>query len=255
MFELVLSYFTDPILRAPTIACMLMGLSAALVGVIVYLRKQCLIGESLSHAAYPGVILGVLAAFALLPSEWFLNALPFWIILGALVSAFLGLSLIELLVNKLHVRSDSALCFVLSGAFGIGITMASHIQFSHTNLYRKIQIYLYGQAATMVDLHIWIYGVLAFIVLLSVTLLYKEIQVSTFDRTYAKSLGLSTSYLDSFLAFLVALSVVVGVRCVGVVLMSAMLVAPAVTARQYTHCLWKMFILAGIFGAMSGFFR
>ena len=253
MAESPLYYFTDAVLRGPTLGTMLMCLSAALVGVVVFLRKQSLIGEALSHAAYPGVILGVIAASFWAP-DWNEDAAFAALILGgAFASGLLGLWLISALEKYLKVRSDSALCFVLSGFFGIGITCASRIQFTHTALYTQAQVYLYGQAATMSDLHVIIYAILAIAVIAMLLLLYKELQVMLFDKNFAKSLGVQTSLIDATLFALIAAAVVIGIRSVGVVLMSAMLIAPAAAARQYTNKLYGMLLLAGFFGLVSGF--
>lgn len=248
-----LQYFTDPVLRAPTIGCMLMCFAAALVGVIVFLRKQSLLGESLSHAAYPGVILGVIFAGMLSLSEDEESIVAIFIMSGAFISTILGMWTITFLERRLKVRSDSALCFVLSAFFGIGLTLASQVQFAYTSLYRQVQVYLYGQAATMTDIHILIYGILSAVVLAVVILFYKEIQSIAFDRDYARSLGINTKLVDAIVFVLIVMAVVIGIRSVGVVLMSAMLIAPAVAARQYTNKLYVMFFFAGFFGLASGF--
>lgn len=246
-------FFTDAVLRAPTIGSMLMCLGASLVGVLVFLRKQSLLGESLSHAAYPGVIMGVILAGLLNlddRQEVFLSIL---IMSGAALTALFGIWCIHLLEHYLNVRSDSALCFILSAFFGIGLTLASQVQFSFSYLYRQAQVYLYGQAATMTDIHIFIYGALAMVIILAICLLYKELQTITFNREYAKSLGISVRMIDAIIFMLIVLAVVIGIRSVGVVLMSAMLISPAAAARQFTNKLSVMFILAGFFGLISGF--
>lgn len=249
----VYSYFTDAVLRAPTIGCMLMCFAAALVGVIVFLKKQSLLGESLSHAAYPGVIIGVIYAGILDMDEEQEVKIAVLVMIGAFLSALLGLWAISFLEKRLNVRSDSALCFVLSSFFGIGLTLASQVQFAYSSLYRQVQVYLYGQAATMTDIHVLVYGILSVSILLAVVLFYKEIQTMTFDSDYARSLGMNTRVIDAIVFFLIVLAVVIGIRSVGVVLMSAMLIAPAAAARQYTNKLYIMFILAAIFGLVSGF--
>lgn len=246
-------FFTDAVLRAPTIGSMLMCLGASLVGVLVFLRKQSLLGESLSHAAYPGVILGVLLAGSLHLEEQQDTFLAILILIGASLTALFGLYSIHFLENRWHVRSDSALCFILSAFFGIGLTLASQIQFSFSYLYRQAQTYLYGQAATMIDIHIIVYGVLAIFIILTILLLYKEIQAITFNRDYAKSLGINVHGIDTMIFILIVLAVVIGIRSVGVVLMSAMLISPAAAARQFTNKLSIMFFLSGLFGLLSGF--
>lgn len=251
MESTLLSYFVDPILRAPTLGSIFMCLSASLIGVIVYLRKESLIGEALSHATYPGVILGALFVAEFLPQE---HLLPFFILFGAALSSFLGIGTIHFLVRSLKVKSDAALCFVLSTFFGFGVLLASRMQFTHTLFYKQVQVYLWGQAATMTDFHIFLYGVLYLLVAIPLFIFYKEIKAATFDREWTKALGLPTHMIDGLLFLLIVLSLVTGIRSVGVVLMSAMLIAPAISARQFTDHLSTMFLLSMLFGSLAAFF-
>lgn len=236
----MIHFFIDPVLRGPTLATMLMALSAALVGVIAFVRRRSLLGETLSHAAYPGVALAIVLSVHL-------------VLVGAFVFACLGLLAIIFLERKLRTAQDAALCFVLSAFFGIGVTIASRIQFTHPIAYMQIERYLYGQAATMTDVHILIYGALSLLTIFLVCLMYKEIQISSFDRAYAQSLGLKLRSIDITIFFMIALAVIVGIRSVGVVLMSAMLIAPPVAARQWTNRMSYLFIFAGIVGLISAF--
>ena len=247
------AYFTDAVLRGPTIGCMLMCAAAAIVGVIVFLRKQSLLGESLSHAAYPGVVLGVCFAGIFQIDEENESLLALIIMVGASATAFAGLWTISFLEKHMKVKSDSALCFVLSVFFGVGLTLASRVQFTYTSLYRQIQVYLYGQAATMTDVHVLIYGILTCVVVGVVILFYKELYLLAFDRSYAKSLGVNSRAIDMLVFLLIVAAVVISIRSVGVVLMSAMLIAPAAAARQYSNKLYVVFILAAFFGLLSGF--
>lgn len=245
----MLNYFTDPLLRAPTMGSMLMCLAAAVVGVLIFVQKRSLLGETLSHATYPGVTLAVTAAALLGLEGW----IPFFVLVGALLGALVGYGVVAFLKLRLKVCEDSALCGVLAGFFGIGITIASLIQHSHPRQFLKIQAYLYGQVATMHDGHIIIYGGLSFVVMGVVFFCYKELQMLTFDRFYAKSLMGGSWVIEVLTTLLIALALVIGIRSVGVMLMSAMLIAPAAAARQYTHRFDRMFIIAGFFGLMSGF--
>jgi manganese/zinc/iron transport system permease protein len=253
MWNSPLLYFTDAVLRAPTIASMLMCCAASLVGVIVFLRKESLLGEALSHAAYPGVLCGVLLLSLIGLTDPSETQLLSCILTGAFFTALLGLWLIALLETRLRVPGDAALCFILSAFFGIGLTLASHLQFTHTGLYRQAQAYLFGQVATMTDAHIAIYGALACATILFITLLYKEIQLLIFDERLASTLGIPVRAIRNALFCLIVFAVVIGLRSVGVVLMSAMFIAPAVTARQFTNHFSMMLVLAALFGTLSGF--
>lgn len=244
-------YFTDPVLQAPTIGSMLMCLSSALVGVIVFLRKRSLLGEALSHATYPGVVLSVLFMATVFPASHDLMALA--ILIGAFLTSLLGLWVIEKMERRFHVKNDAALCFVLSVFFGAGVLVASRLQSTHALWYKTVQIFLYGQAATMTDIHIYIYAVLALILIGVIIFLYQQIQMAIFDHDFSKSIGVAVRSVDTLLFLLLVLAIVIGIRSVGVVLMAGMLIAPAVAARQLSHRLWAVFIYAAVIGALSGF--
>jgi manganese/zinc/iron transport system permease protein len=247
----VWQYFTDPVLQAPTLGSMLMCLSSALVGVIVFLRRRSLLGEALSHAAYPGVVLSVLfmAAFFPLSSEWLALA----ILVGAFLSALLGLWVIEKLESAFKVKNDAALCFVLSVFFGVGVLVASRIQITHALWYKTVQIFLYGQAATMTDIHVLLYLCLSILLAMVMIFLYRPIQMAIFDRDFSRTAGVPIRAVDTLLFMLLVTAIVIGIRSVGVVLMAGMLIAPAVSARQFSNRLWAVFLYAGAFGALSGF--
>ncbi len=242
-------FFTDPILRGPTIGCMLMGFACAFVGVLAFVRKRSLLGETLSHASYPGVIVGILLSVFFQKEE----GLSFFILIGGSLSAFLGFWLVDLLERKERITSDGSLCLVLVLFFGVGVLLASIVQSSHPHLYRQIQSYLYGQAATMGDSHIFFYAFFAAFVSLVVTIFYKEILALSFNREYAQAAGILSPWLNFLLFFLIVLAVIIGIRSVGVILMSAMLIAPPLAARQFTDKLSTLFLLSGIFGMGSGF--
>jgi manganese/zinc/iron transport system permease protein len=245
------SYFFDPVLRAPMLGCILMSLAASLVGVIVVLRKESLIGEALSHAAYPGVVLGLMGSGIILGDSTYHAFLSFAMLGGAAITALLGMKLMGWLKDTARIHADAALCFVLSFFFGIGITLASHMQFSFSNLFRQVQIYFYGQAATMTDIHVAIYGTLALVTVLTLFFFRKEFKAWIFDPQFAKAIGLNVKLLEKIILVLVSLSIVIGIRSVGVVLMSAMLIAPAVAARQCSSRLRNIFLLAAMFGILS----
>ncbi len=225
------SFFTDPVLRAPMIGSILMCLAASLVGVCVFIRKRSLLGEALSHATYPGV------TFAIVLSGIFSfeGELSYLILIGGFVSALAGYWTINFLQTKLKVSPDAALCAILALFFGVGVTIASFAQQAYPALYRQIQAFLYGQAATMTDAHIVIYALLVLGILSMIGLFYKEILVLSFDKLYGSSLGISMKLIERLIFLLTVLAIVIGIRSVGVILMSAMLIAPATAARQFTH--------------------
>ena len=231
----------DSVLFAPLLASMFMAIAVSLIGVVAFVRRRSLIGETLSHAAYPGVILAASLS----------SGAPI-ILLSALFFALLGLWVVGRL-ERLKVRKDAALSFVLATFFGAGLLMASRIQFTNPVAYRGSEVYLFGQAATMTDQHVLLYGLLALVVVVTILLCYREIRIVAFDPQFAQLASINVRLVDTLTFGLIALAVVMGVRCVGVVLMSAMLIAPGAAARQFTHKLKWIFLLAALFGAISAF--
>jgi manganese/zinc/iron transport system permease protein len=244
MVEL-LQFFTDPVLMAPTIGCMLMCLVGALIGTFSVLKRESLVGEMLSHACYPGVVF----AFILIGDLFAGVAL-----IGAFISCMVGMYLVQLLQKKYKVSPDAALCFVLASFFGIGLTVLTAVQQSMPVLYKKLQSYLFGQAATMTNEHVWLYGALSITLVVLIMLFYRLITVTIFDPEFAAVVGMNTAFANILLHFLIVVAVCVGIRSVGVVLMSSMLIFPAVTARFWTYKLFSILILSAFFGLVSGFF-
>jgi manganese/zinc/iron transport system permease protein len=246
----MIDFFTDPVLRAPTWGCILMCVASSLMGVLIFLRKKSLLSESLSHATYPGACLGVafLGMFFPQSDEWTFLA----VLIGAFISSLLGLKAIHWLEEKGKVKPDAALCFVLAVFFGMGIVIASAMQAQMPLWHKQTQMLLFGQAATMSDIHIWIYGSLALTVAFFLFLTFRPLQASLFDRDFALSSQIPVLALERILFWLLLLSLIVGIRSVGVVLLSGMVIAPAVAARQFTDRLQLIFILAASFGGLSG---
>lgn len=251
MYYRWVDFFVDPILRGPTIGSMLMCAAASLIGVIVFIRRKSLIGEALSHAAYPGLILGAFC-FAFFPSLEE-EKLLYFLLPGAFGTSLIAVALLDFLQSRFRVKNDSALCFVLSSFLGIGILLASRIQLTHPVWYRQIQTFLYGQAATMTDAYIWIYGILFLSVLGFIIVFYYPLRLVYFDKGFADSIGFSVQKFERVFLFFLVLAVVVAIKSVGVVLLSGMLIAPALSARRLTHRLSAMFCLSAFFGASSGF--
>ncbi len=248
----MIEFFTDPILRAPTWGCILMCVASSMMGVLIFLKKRSLVAEALSHAAYPGACLAV-ALFALLFSkyeEWSFIA----VLIGALFSSLLGLKAINWLEEKGKVRLDAALCFILALFFGIGVVIVSIMQSAIPVWYRQVQMLLFGQAATMSDIHIYLYAGIAALIAVFLILAFHPIKAIFFDRNFSLSAKIPVIWIERIVFWLLLLSLIVGIRSVGVVLMSGMFIAPAVAARSFSNRLHVILGLASLFGASSAFF-
>ena len=221
----------------------LLGTVSGALGTYAVLRRQSLLGDAISHAALPGIAI----AFLLTGSK-----APLILVLGAAIAGWLGTLLIMSVVRLTRIKYDSVLGIVLSTFFGFGLVLHTLIQRTGNANQAGLDTFLFGQAATILERDVWTIGILGGIAIIITFVFWKELKLLVFDEGFAASLGFSTRALDILLTSLLVIAIVLGLQAVGAVLMSAMLVAPAVAARQWTNRLSVMMLLAGGFGALAG---
>lgn len=229
---------------------MIVGIGAALLGSVsgalgsyAVLRRQSLLGDAISHAALPGIAI----AFLLTGSK-----APLILILGAAIVGWLGTLLILSIVRLTRIKYDSALAIVLSTFFGFGLVLHTLIQRTGNANQAGLDTFLFGQAATILARDVLTIGILGGVAIIIMLIFWKELKLLIFDEGFAASIGLPIRALDILLTSLLVIAIVLGLQAVGAVLMSAMLVAPAVAARQWTNRLSLMIFLAAGFGALAG---
>lgn len=239
-----LELFLDPNTQWILLGSVLLGLSSGVLGSFAYLRKQSLMGDALAHAALPGVCI----AFMLTGSKSI-----FFFLIGAAIAGIIATFGVGFVTRNSRIKQDSALGIVLSVFFGLGIVLLTQIQHSDSGNQSGLDKFLFGQAASMVQSDVIVMTIVALVLVFACALLFKEFKLLSFDAGFAKGLGYPVAFLDQLLMFLIVVAVVVGIQAVGVVLMSALLITPAVSARYWTERLGVMVVLAGLFGAVSGF--
>lgn len=221
----------------------LFGCSAGILGCFAVLRRRSLLGDALAHAALPGVCLAYLITGTKNPA---------FFVIGATVSGLASSFLLNAIVRHSRIKEDAAIGLVLSVFFGIGIMLLTYIQHQPMGNQSGLDKFLFGQAASMSIGDLQLFGGLALVVTIAVLLAYKEFKLIAFDPGFAVGIGVPVHLMDSFLTVLIVLVVTAGLQAVGVVLMAAMLITPAAAARQWTDILWRMLLLAAVFGAVSG---
>lgn len=235
--------FTDYTLRTVALGTAILGIVSGALGSFAFLRKQSLLGDAISHAALPGVVI----AFLLTESRASLV-----LIMGAAVAGWLATLLILTVVRNTHIKEDSALGVALSIFFGFGLMLLTYTQRISTARQAGLDRFLFGQAATLIERDVITMAIIGAIALVFVVLFWKEFKLVSFDPDYAATLGYPVRALDIGLTTLLVIAVVIGLQAVGVILMSAMVVAPAAAARQWTNNFGLMVVLAALFGAVSG---
>ncbi len=235
--------FADYTLRLVAVGSAVLGATSGVLGSFAYLRRQSLLGDAVSHAALPGIAL----AFMLTGSK-----APLVLMLGAALAGWLGTLVMRGIVARSRVPFDSALGIVLAVFFGLGLVLLTAIQKQPNAAQAGLDSFLFGQAASLLRRDVITMSVLGFLALLFVAALWKEFKVLSFDPDFAASIGLPVRRLDGLLTLLLVVAIVIGLQTVGVVLMSAMIVAPAAAARQWSRRLAPMALIAASIGVFAG---
>ncbi|MEC9373139.1 MAG: iron chelate uptake ABC transporter family permease subunit [Planctomycetota bacterium] len=228
----------------------LLGIAAGLVGVFALLRKRSLMSDALSHATLPGIG----AAFILAASLGFEGrSLPL-LLAGAAATGVLGVLCVQLLLRHTRLREDASIGIVLSVFFGAGVVLLSVIQGMSTGDAAGLNTFIYGQTAAMQRFDAMLMMSLAVLAVLCALLLLKEFAIVCFNDSFAKVMGWPVSVIDLLIMALVTLVTVAGLQAVGIILVVAMLIVPAVAARFWTNRLWLLALLGGVIGGASGYF-
>ena len=233
----------DYTLRTVALGSAALGVVSGAVGAFAVLRRQALLGDAMSHAALPGVAL----AFLITGSRT-----PLVLMIGAALAGWVATLAIIGIVRTSRVKSDAAMALILSVFFGAGLVVLTFIQRLPAAGKAGLDRYLFGQAAALLENDVITMAAVGAIAVLALLVLWKEFKLLSFNPDFAASLGYPVRRLDVLLTSLLVIAIVVGLKTVGVVLMSAMVVAPGAAARQWTDRLGVMVILSAVLGAAAG---
>jgi len=222
---------------------LVLGLVSGALGSFAVLRKQSLLGDAISHAALPGICI----AFMLTHSKH-----PIILLSGALIAGWIGTAIMITITKHTSVKQDSALGIILSVFFGLGLVLLTIIQRLPTSNKAGLTDFLFGSASTLLLEDFVLMVILGVLTLCVLILYWKEFKLLSFDYDFGIAMGYPMGRLEYLLTGLIVLAIVIGLQGVGVVLMSAMVIAPAAAARQWTDRLSVMVGLSAFFGAFSG---
>ena len=232
------SYTTQMVLLGTA----LLGLASGIAGTFAVLRKESLIGDGLSHAALPGVVIAFL-----LTGIKDIEVL----ILGAALSSITAAWLITITVENSKIKFDGALATILSAFFGLGMVLLTYVQSLNNAGQAGLSKFIFGQAATILARDVYITSAAALIIIVLTALFWKELKLISFDVEYSKTLQIPVTFTLILYRSLLIMTIIIGIQSVGAILISSLLIAPAVGARQWTNKLGTMCILAGLFGMIS----
>ena len=215
------------------IAAAIVGIVCAIIGTFVVLRGLAFMGDAISHAAFPGVVIAYIVGGG------------FYI--GAAIAAVATALAIGAVSRRARIRTDTAIGVLFAGTFALGVFLFSTIE----GYVGDLNSFLFGSLLSIGLEDLVSLAVLAGIVLALVGAFWKEFLYSTFDALGAAASGLPVARLESLFLVLVALTVVVSLQAVGVILVVAMLVTPAATAQLLTVRFGHLMATAAIVGVAS----
>jgi manganese/zinc/iron transport system permease protein len=230
----------------------LISASCGLVGVFLILRKMAMIGDAISHAVLPGIVL----AFLFSGSR---ESLP--VLIGAVLVGVLATVLIELFHKKARLQEDASIGVTFTWLFAIGVILISlfsrQVDLDQDCVlygeiaYVPLDVFLLSYGSSICHRALWIGGGLLIIVLTFIIVGYKALQVTSFNQEFAAAIGLSTMFWHYALMSVVSMVTVASFEVVGAILVVALLVGPAATAYLLSSRLPVMLVLTVLFGILS----
>lgn len=249
MFEILDQIINDYTLRNVALGSSILGLVSGALGTFAFLRKESLMGDVVAHSALLGITGIFLLVFAITGigtrSETIL-------MIGAVIAGLIAMIFVSKITSTSRIKNDSAMGIMLAIFFGGGIFLLTMIQQSSMPNKAGLSSYIFGSAATMSAENVMTMSVLGFIALSVMLIFWKEFKMHTFDIEFTHTSGFSIKMLDILILSMIVIAIVIGLQAVGVILMVAMIVAPASAARQWTNKLWAMVLISSLIGMISG---
>lgn len=233
MIEFLVAPFEFGFMQRALLGGVLVAAICALVGTYVVLRGLAFVGDALAHAAFPGVVIAYL-----LKGNIYLGAMLF-----ALATAF-GVGVVS---RHGRVSHDTAIGILFAGAFALGVLLMSTIQGYTVDLFS----FLFGNVLGISERDLWLVAFLGGVVVLTITVLYKELLLLSFDPTVAEAMGYPVQAFNHLLLGLIAVTIVISIQAVGIILVVALLVTPSATAYLLTQRFFQMMVLGVVLAALA----
>jgi manganese/iron transport system permease protein len=232
-----MEWFTDPwqhtFMQNAFLAAALVGVICGVAGTFVTLKGLAFMGDALAHAIFPGVVIAFLLGGSFL--------------IGALVAAVLVSLGIGFVSQHTKLRNDTAIGVFFAGSFALGIALMS----TQRTYARDLTAFLIGSLLGVSRDDLVLTGIVGSIVLGVILTFRRELTAVAFDRGYAASSGMRVWVYDQLFLVVLSLAIVVSIQTVGNILVLAMLVTPAATARLLSDRLHVIIILSMLIGALS----
>ena len=234
MIEIIKEMMSFSFMQRAVIVGMLVSLCAALLGVSLVLKRYSMIGDGLSHVGFG--IVTVCAAFG--------YATPLYIAIpGVAICAIILLKI----GNDKKIKSDSAIALISSTALAIGVAVTSVT----TGMNTDVCNFMFGSVLNIGKMEVILSICISIIILILFVVYYRKLFLVTFDEEFAKASGLKVNRYTSIIAILTALIIVIGMRVMGVMLISSIIIFPALTSMRVFKSFKKVIISSGIVSSAS----
>lgn len=236
----LLQHLQEPWALRALAASSMVGVMCGVLGCFIVLRNMAMIGDALSHAILPGVVL----AFILIGQ----STLGFFG--GAVAAGLLSAIGITWIQRNVKTKNDAAIGIVFTAMFSLGVIGISYIS-RQPGVHLDLKDFLFGNVLGVANDDLYLTAVITVYVLLSVAVFYRYLFITTFQPVIAQTMGISVRAIHYFLMLLLSFAVVASLQTVGVILVVAMLITPASTALLLSDRLQKVLVLAAFFGLLS----
>ncbi len=216
------------------LAALMIGTLCGLIGVFVVLRGMSYIGHGLSHAAIGGAVVGI--------------TLNFNFYVGACAMGLLATLLINRVTKNNQIKLDAAIGLVTTAMFALGVAIISKLR----NFRQNFEAALFGNILGMTEQDLTMIGWVTILTSMTIFFTYRPLLFSTFDNEAARVFGIKTAFVQIMFSLLLTFSVIASLNVVGVTMVAAALIAPAMTARMITNRFSRMIGYSMSIGAITG---
>lgn len=235
------SYFSHSFVQYALIAGVLISLCAALLGVSLVLKRYSMIGDGLSHVAFGAMAVGAVLGFA-----------PMWITMPVTIAAAVVLLRIT---SNAKIKGDAAIAMISVGALALGYLLLNVFSVS-TNVSGDVCTTLFGSTSilTLSKTDVLLCGALAIIVTLIFILFYHKIFAVTFDEGFASATGINAKTYNTIIAVVTAVVIVLAMNLVGSLLVSALIIFPALSAMRLFKSFFSVIISSAVISVICSVF-
>lgn len=233
--DTLLQPFQFEFFRNGTLAAVMVGALCGLIGVYIVLRGMSYIGHGLSHAIFGGAVVSYVMAW------------NFYI--GAGIWGFVAAMLINQTVRRTKINADAAIGVITTASFAIGIALISR----YRSFTRSFDAALFGNILGVTGQDVLVIAGVTLMVALLIFFFYKQLLFTAFDSSVAEVYGVATAWVEALFSLILAAALIASMQILGVTLIAAAIVIPAITARLLTDSFNRLILLSTLLGAATGF--